>query len=144
MVDLGAIIKDQALAKTLERIRDNPEDFYTGALAEDIVKDIQDAGGIITLDDLANYKVVKRKALTDEIGDLTLYTLPAPSGGPAVTYILNILKGNASYIHFPGASMIVRFRRFCFSTSHLPLIVFFFIYSMTYLFPKQLTLIPEP
>ena len=93
MIDLGTVIKDQALSKTLERIRDNPEDFYTGALAEDIVKDIQDAGGIISLDDLANYKVIKRRALTDEIGDLTLYTLPSPSGGPAVTYILNILKG---------------------------------------------------
>ena len=57
------------------------------------MKDIQDAGGIITLDDLANYKVVKRKVLADEIGDLTLYTMPVPSGGPVVTYILNILKG---------------------------------------------------
>lgn len=93
ILELGTFIKDVALSKTLERVRDNPEDFYTGALAEDIVKDIQDAGGIITLDDLANFKVVKRKALMDEIGDLTLYTLPAPSGGPAVTYILNILKG---------------------------------------------------
>ena len=100
MVELGTVIKDQALAKTLERIRDNPEDFYTGALAEDIVKDIQDAGGIISLDDLANYKVAKRKALTDEIGDLTLYTLPAPSGGPVVTYILNILKGELIYAYY--------------------------------------------
>ena len=116
IVELGAMIKDPALGKTLERIRDNPEDFYTGALAEDIVKDIQDAGGIITLDDLANYKVVKRKVLTDEIGDLTLYTMPVPSGGPVVTYILNILKGEivcstAFLLLFGESEKCMRFER---------------------------------
>ncbi len=93
IVELGTIVKDPALASTLRRIQEKPEDFYTGALAEDIVKDIQDVGGIITLDDLANYKVVKRKVLVDEIGDLTMYTVPAPMGGPVVTQILNIIKG---------------------------------------------------
>eukprot|EP00794_Sanderia_malayensis_P014206 gene14206-15688_t len=93
IVELGTIVKDPTMAATLKRIQQNPEDFYTGALAEDIVKDIQDVGGIITLDDLANYKVVKRKVLVDEIGDLTMYTVPAPMGGPVVTQILNIVKG---------------------------------------------------
>ena len=45
------------LARTLERIRDDPEGFYNGELAKDIVQDIQDGGGIFTLDDLKNYKV---------------------------------------------------------------------------------------
>lgn len=93
LVELGTVVRDPALASTLKRIQENPEDLYTGALAEDIVKDIQDVGGIITLDDLANYKVVKRKVLTDEIGDLSMYTVPAPMGGSAVTQILNIVKG---------------------------------------------------
>ena len=93
MAELGTMIKDSALASTLKKIQENPEHFYTGPLAEDIVNDIHAVGGIITLDDLANYKVVKRKVLVDEIGDLTMYTLPAPTGGPAVTQILNIIKG---------------------------------------------------
>ena len=69
--------------------------MYTGSLAEDIVKDVQEAGGIITLDDLANYKVVRRKPIMDEIGDLTLYTMSAPTAGPIVVHILNILKGES-------------------------------------------------
>ena len=93
IVELGTKIKNPALASTLKKIQVNPEDFYTGGLAEDIVKDIRDAGGILTLDDLANYKVIKRKVLVDEIGDLTIYTLPIPTGGPVVTEIINILKG---------------------------------------------------
>ena len=33
-------------AKTLEVIRDNPEDFYTGELAKQIVEDVTAAGGL--------------------------------------------------------------------------------------------------
>ena len=92
--EVGQNITNKLLANTLRKIAKNPEDFYTGSLAENIVKDIRDAGGIITLDDLANYKVIQRKALSSELGDLNLYTTSAPTGGPIVTHILNILKGN--------------------------------------------------
>ncbi len=45
------------LAKTLERIADNgAEEFYSGETGQNLVKDIQEAGGIITLDDLKNYE----------------------------------------------------------------------------------------
>ncbi|KAJ7375096.1 hypothetical protein OS493_001830 [Desmophyllum pertusum] len=47
----GAILKMPKFARTLERIRDDSKSFYTGDLAKDIVKDIQDGGGIITLED---------------------------------------------------------------------------------------------
>ena len=93
VLDLAQTLTNKPLANTLRKIATNPDDFYTGALAENIIKDIQDAGGIMTLDDLANYKVKNAKVITDDIGDLTLYTTTAPSAGPIVTHILNILKG---------------------------------------------------
>ena len=52
-------ITNEPLANTLEIIRDNPDDFYYGKLAEKIVRDITGIGGLISLDDLANYKVPK-------------------------------------------------------------------------------------
>ena len=94
VIDLGQPIINKPLANTLRKIAQNPEDFYTGSLAENIVKDVQDAGGIMTLDDLANYKVVNRKVLMDEYGGMTINTVPSPYAGPIVTHILNILKGN--------------------------------------------------
>ena len=94
VIDLGQPIINKPLANTLRKIAQNPEDFYTGSLAENIVKDVQDAGGIMTLDDLVNYKVVNRKVLMDEYGDMTINTVPSPYAGPIVTHILNILKGN--------------------------------------------------
>lgn len=93
LIDLAKHIINKPLAKTLRSIAENPDNFYTGSLAENVVKDIQDAGGIMTLDDLANYKVSTRKALIDKVKDWSLYTLGAPTGGPILTHILDILKG---------------------------------------------------
>ena len=39
----GDIVKIPKLAFTMEIIARNPESFYTGDLAKDIIKDIQDA-----------------------------------------------------------------------------------------------------
>lgn len=80
-------------ARTLEIIRDNPESFYSGELAKDIVRDVQENGGIITLEDMKKYNVSVRKALSAEMGDYTWYTNPPPGSGAVLSLILNILKG---------------------------------------------------
>jgi len=43
----GDTLVNPEFAKTLEVIRDDPEDFYTGELAKQIVKDVKDAGGVL-------------------------------------------------------------------------------------------------
>lgn len=57
---MGSLIKPPsqfcATLKTL--MEQSPDSFYNGALANDFVKDVQDLGGIITEDDLKNYKYV--------------------------------------------------------------------------------------
>ncbi|KAL9958185.1 hypothetical protein ACROYT_G035163 [Oculina patagonica] len=80
-------------ARTLERIRDFPEDFYYGELAKDIVQDIKDGGGIITLDDLKNYKVKFRRPISGTLGKYSWYSTPPPGSGSVLSFILNILKG---------------------------------------------------
>lgn len=80
-------------ATTLETIRDDPESFYTGELAKDIVKDIQDGGGIITLEDLKNYTTKVRTPLSATMGNYTWYTNPPPGSGAVLSMILNIVKG---------------------------------------------------
>lgn len=97
-------------AKTLERIRDNPEDFYYGELAKDIVQDVKDGGGIFTLDDLKNYKVKFKTPLSGTLGDYTWYSTPPPGSGAVLSLILNILKGKLQLqLHFSFG--------FCCSTS---------------------------
>ena len=44
-------------ADTLERIATlGPQEFYEGETAQGIVKDLQEMGGIITMEDMKNYK----------------------------------------------------------------------------------------
>jgi len=93
LLELGTRLTNLPLATTLKKISANPADFYTGALAVDVVKDVQSAGGLLSLDDLANYKVIRRKALLSELGDYTLNTMGSPTAGPILSHILNILKG---------------------------------------------------
>ena len=54
-----------------------------------MIKSIQDAGGVMTLDDLKEYKVISRPVLNVTYRDYNLYGVGAPASG-AVT--LNILK----------------------------------------------------
>ena len=54
----GEILKQPALAQALDLYREKgPDGFYKGAVAEDISATVQAAGGVITLADMAAYKV---------------------------------------------------------------------------------------
>ena len=53
----GDLYKREIFTDTLERIAENGfKEFYSGETAENLVKDIQSANGIISLHDLHNYK----------------------------------------------------------------------------------------
>lgn len=53
----GQVVKRILLAKTLTLIAEEGVDvLYNGSLTDGFVKDIQDHGGIITAEDLRNYK----------------------------------------------------------------------------------------
>ena len=96
--DEGSILKREKLANTLERISMWPDDLYTGDLGRQFVLDVQNAGGLISVDDMKNYKVINRMPLSNKLGKLTHYTLPAPNGGPVLTHILNMNEGMTSIL----------------------------------------------
>ncbi|CAF1440184.1 unnamed protein product [Rotaria sordida] len=91
----GDIMKRPKYAATLEIIAEQGVDaFYTGVLADKIIKEIQDRGGIITKQDLADYQVDFDEALRIHLNNsLTGFTSQAPSSGPILIFILNILQG---------------------------------------------------
>jgi gamma-glutamyltranspeptidase/glutathione hydrolase len=94
LYEQGEVLKQPELAATLERIQHNPDDFYHGALAQQISTAIQHGGGIITVADLADYKVVERVPLHGTYRGYDVYSAPPPSsGGIALIETLNILEG---------------------------------------------------
>jgi gamma-glutamyltranspeptidase/glutathione hydrolase len=90
----GETFKQPELAKTLERIAENPDDFYHGSLARELVSAIQKGGGLLTADDLAQYQVKERAPIRGTYRGYEVISAPPPSsGGVALVEILNILEG---------------------------------------------------
>lgn len=81
------------LAHTLERIaQDGWRTFYSGELARIIADDQTTRGGLITADDLAAYRVIKRDPLRFAYKSHTIFTNPPPSsGGILIAYALALL-----------------------------------------------------
>ncbi|HTD12464.1 MAG TPA: gamma-glutamyltransferase [Steroidobacteraceae bacterium] len=90
----GDIFRQPELARTLERIAADPEDFYHGELARQFTEFVQRGGGLVTLKDLANYQVHDRVAVHGSYRGLEIISAPPPSsGGIALIEALNILEG---------------------------------------------------
>jgi gamma-glutamyltranspeptidase/glutathione hydrolase len=75
-------IKYPALAATLKRISKNGRDeFYKGETAKTLVNYLQKKGGIITMEDLAQYEAKWRTPLTFKYKKLKIISMPPPSSG---------------------------------------------------------------
>lgn len=71
-----------ALAATLRRFgQEGPQLFYRGALSKAIVAAAKQHGGILSAQDLANYKVVQREPLRGSRVGYDWATAPLPSAG---------------------------------------------------------------
>ena len=90
----GDVFKQPELAKTLERIAANPDDFYHGTLAREVAAAMQKGGGLLTAEDLAQYAVKERPPIRGSYRGYDVISAPPPSsGGIALMEILNILEG---------------------------------------------------
>lgn len=91
---IGERLFQHDLAKTLKAIANKGHDgFYKGEIAERLVKSVNAAGGIWTLNDLAQYKVKIREPLVGAYHNMLIITAPPPSaGGISLLTMLNILS----------------------------------------------------
>jgi gamma-glutamyltranspeptidase/glutathione hydrolase len=91
----GTIWRQPDLARTLAAIRDQGRDgFYKGRVADLIVKEMELGGGLISHEDLANYKAIWREPVKVGYRGYTVYSMPpASSGGVTMGEILNIMEG---------------------------------------------------
>jgi gamma-glutamyltranspeptidase/glutathione hydrolase len=112
----GELIRQPQLAATIKAIaQQGAEVFYRGWIAEAIVDMVKKEGGVMTLDDLKNYKAVWREPLVGSYRGRTVITMPPPSsGGVALLQMLNVVEGykfdefkhnSAPYLHLLAEAM---------------------------------------
>ena len=89
----GELVVQSDLAKTLKIISEKGKSgFYDGEIAKNIVDDIQQNGGILTLDDLKNYEAKDSRVLSGNYRGYDVHSLFLPSYGAITIEILNILS----------------------------------------------------
>lgn len=95
--DVGETLKQPELAHSLSLIaKQGAKGFYQGETAKKLVAAVKDAGGIMTLADLANYHVVEREPIRGTYRGYDVVSMPPPSsGGVHIIQMLNVLE------HFP-------------------------------------------
>ena len=89
----GEVLKNPDMGRTYRRIAENGvEDFYSGAIAEEMVADIQGNDGLISMEDLAEAKPMENEPIWGKYRGYNVATNPPPGGGVMVLEMLNILE----------------------------------------------------
>lgn len=112
----GDTLKQPELAATLERIATNGgKEFYEGETARRFAAAMAAHGGLITLDDLKNYKVIERVPLNGSYNGFDIITSPPPSAsGIGLLQIVGMLTGtnydsdgpdSAKAVHYEAEAM---------------------------------------
>ncbi len=111
-VGQGDTLRQPLLAETLEQIAlHGSRGFYEGPIAEQMVKEVTENGGMITLNDLKNYHAVVSEPLIGTFRGYKILTSPPPLSGASVIEALNILSlGNLNeWGHFSTSEKSLHF-----------------------------------
>jgi len=112
----GDLLKQPELAHSLELVSSKGTDgFYRGETAQKISRAVQEAGGVLSVEDFSAYKAVIRKPVSGTYRGYQVVSMPPPSsGGVHVIQMLNTLENfpigemghnTADTIHVMGESM---------------------------------------
>jgi len=90
----GDTLQYHTLANTLQAIQSKGKNaFYQGTIAQEMVNYVSKKGGILSLDDLKNYKAVWRDPIRIQYKDLSIISMgPPSSGGIVLGQILKMIE----------------------------------------------------
>ena len=105
--------------------------FYRGDIAEELVRSVQELGGLITLDDLDRWQVHIEEPVSTDYRGIEVYKLTSWVQGPVMLQALNILENldlqsmgynSATYIHTLYQAMSLAFadRDFYYGDPYFP------------------------
>jgi len=116
--------REQAIQAAYDR-------FYTGDIAEEIVESTRKAGGLFTMQDLADWEVKFEEPVTTRYRDIDVYKLTTWTQGPVLLQALNILEGfdlqamgynSTRYIHtlYQAQNLAFADRDFYYGDPYMP------------------------
>lgn len=147
--EAGEIFKQTDLLQTLQKMVDAEQEalkkgknrkeaiyaaydrFYKGDIAKEFVRGCQEQGGLITMEDLAKWKVLQEEPLKTNYKGIDVYKLQQWTQGPALLQALNILENfdlrsmgynSTRYIHTLYQTMSLAFadRDFYYGDPYFP------------------------
>ena len=88
----GEVLRNPEMTASLERLaEEGPDSFYRGSLAHDMAADMRANGGLLSLEDLAAYRVREKAPLWGRYRGWRVASNPPPSGGLSLIGLLHIL-----------------------------------------------------
>jgi len=107
----GDVFVQADLGRTLDRIAKlGAKDFYEGETARLLAKDMQEHGGLITLQDLKDYVAIDRKPMLGKYKSYDIITSPPPSsGGIGILQMLGVLEGTGYEKGGAGSASVVHY-----------------------------------
>jgi gamma-glutamyltranspeptidase/glutathione hydrolase len=91
---VGTTLRQPALADTLRRLaHEGIEDFYVGAIAQRIHADMQENGGLLHADDLAQIPwPIARRPVASRFAGMRVVTFPPPGAGRVLLEMLHVME----------------------------------------------------
>jgi gamma-glutamyltranspeptidase/glutathione hydrolase len=91
---VGTTLRQPALSRTLRRLaQEGIEDFYVGDIAQRIHADMQDNGGLLHADDLAQVPwPIARRPVASRFAGMRVVTFPPPGAGRVLLEMLHMLE----------------------------------------------------
>ncbi|KAJ3268964.1 hypothetical protein HDV01_002074, partial [Terramyces sp. JEL0728] len=94
----GDWLKRPEYAKTLESIAEEGADvFYNGWIADELIKTVNRTGGILTLEDLRNYRAKETRPLVGSYRGLKVISAPPPASGAVLLSVLNTIENYSAF-----------------------------------------------
>ncbi|KAF5354305.1 hypothetical protein D9756_007190 [Leucocoprinus leucothites] len=118
LVKEGDWVNRTNYSRTLSIIAEQgPEAFYEGPIADSVIKKVRRNGGILSHEDLKNYRVRVEKALVGSYRGRKIYTTHAPGAGILLVQMLNVLEHYDMSERTPvTVHRIIEAMKFAFST----------------------------
>ena len=90
---IPTVLIQEDLSRTLQIIAQDSHGFYSGSIAAAIASSVKNAGGLLSAEDMSNYKAKWRETANGDYHQYEVWSMPPPSsGGVHIVQMLNILE----------------------------------------------------